>query len=140
MKANMLKIMKLVEKYSIFPFGKMNNKRSITFVGNLVGFIDRIIEKKASGIFISMDEKSVSTTELINCLAKSFDKKVLMFKLPFLCKKIGSFFLPNLFNRLYESLEFDNTKTKVELNYKPPYSTNDGIKKMVLSYRYNKNI
>lgn len=137
-KANMLKILQLVEKLSILPFGKLNNRRSITFVGNLIGFIDRIIEKRASGIFIAMDENSVSTTELVSYLAKSFNKKVILFKLPELLKKIGYKIFPNIFDRLFGSLEFDNTFTKRELNYKPVISTEQGIRKMVMAYENNK--
>lgn len=134
-KANMLKILQLIERHTILPFGKLNNRRSITFVGNLVGFIDQIIEKRASGIFIAMDENPVSTTELVSYIAKSLNKKVRLFKLPELLIKIGYRIFPNIFDRLFGSLEFDNTFTKKELNYKPIFSTEEGIKKMVLSYR-----
>ncbi len=138
-KSNMLRILKIVEAFPILPFGKVNNKRSITSVENLVGFIDRIIVKKASGIFIAMDENAISTTELVNYLSKYLGKKVTLFKLPQIFTRIGTFFIPGIFDRLYGSLEFDNKKTKKELNFKPPFSTEDGIKKMVLSYKNRKN-
>lgn len=134
-KANMLRILKLVEAFPILPFGKVNNKRSITSVENLVGFIDRIIEKRASGIFITMDENAISTTELVNYLSKYLEKKITLFKLPQIFIKFGTFFIPGIFDRLYGSLEFDNSKTKKELNYKPPFSTEEGIKKMIISYK-----
>lgn len=136
-KANMLRILKLVEAFPILPFGKVNNKRSITSVENLVGFIDQIIKKRASGIFIAMDENAISTTELVNYLSKYLEKKVTLFKLPQIFTKIGTFFIPGIFDRLYGSLEFDNNKTIKELNYKPPFSTEEGIRKMVISYRNN---
>ncbi len=134
-RANMLSIIKLVDTFPILPFGKVNNKRSFTSAGNLVGFIDRIIEKRASGIFIAMDEKPLSTTELVNYISKFLNKKVVLFKVPGIIIKIGAFFFPRIFDRLYGALEFDNTKTKKELNFAPPFSTEEGIKKMIISYR-----
>ncbi len=74
-RANMLSIMKLVDTFPILPFGKVNNKRSFTYTENLAGFIDRIIEKRASGIFLAMDENPLSTTELVNYISKFLNKK-----------------------------------------------------------------
>ena len=51
-RANMRSFIKLVEKVPILPLGNVENKRSFTSVENLVAFIDRIIEKRASGVFI----------------------------------------------------------------------------------------
>lgn len=138
-KANMLRILKLVEAFPILPFGKVNNKRNITYVENLAGYIDKIIEKRTSGIFIAMDENAISTTELVNYLSKFLEKKVTLFKLPQIFIKFGTFFIPGVFDRLYGSLEFDNKKTKKELNFEPLFSTEEGIKKMVMSYKNRGN-
>ena len=137
-KANMLSIVKLVDSFSLLPFGKIDNKRNFTYTENLVGFIDQIIEECASGIFIAKDENAISTTELVNYLSKHLGKKVILFKLSQIFTRIGAFFIPGIFDRLYGSLEFDNSKTKKELNYKPPFSTEEGIKKMVISYKNRK--
>lgn len=138
-KANMLNIVRLVDSFPLLPFGKIYNKRNFTYIENLVGFIDRIIEKRASGIFIAMDEEALSTTELVNYLSKNLEKKVILFKLPQILISIGTFFISGIFDRLYGSLEFDNAKTKKELNYEPPFPTEEGIKKMVISYKNRKN-
>ena len=134
-RANMIFIVKLVDSFPLLPFGKIYNKRNFTYTENLVGFIDQIIKKRASGIFIAMDENAISTTELVNYLSKFLEKKVTLFKLPQIFIRIGTFFIPGIFDRLYGSLEFDNTKTKRELNFEPPFSTEEGIKKMVISYK-----
>jgi len=139
-KANMLSIIRLVDKFPILPLGKTNNKKNFTYAENLVGFIDRIIELRASGIFIAMDDNAISTTELVKYLSKSLGKNVMLFKLPEVLVRIGAFFIPRIFERLYNSLEFNNARTKMELNYKPPFSTEEGLKKMVLSYKKSKLI
>jgi len=78
-KANMLSILRLVDRVSVLPLADVNNKRSFTSAENLVAFIDRIIERRASGIFIAMDEKPLSTTELVNLISKHLNRKVYLF-------------------------------------------------------------
>jgi UDP-glucose 4-epimerase len=133
-KANMISLVKLVDSFPVLPLGKIDNKRNFTFAENLVGYIDRIIEKKASGIFIAMDEKALSTTDLVNYISKYLGKKIYLFKLPHFIFRMCSFCIPEILERLYGSLEFENNKTKEVLNYQPSYSTEEGIKRMVTYY------
>lgn len=137
-KANMLSIMKLCEQFPILPFGDIDNRRSFTFVENLVAYIDRIIEKRESGVFIAMDKDSLSTSELLRLISKYLRKKVILIKVPEIFLKIGNVFFPQILSRLYGSLEFDNSKTLKLLDFKTPYSTEEGIKKMVDAYIANK--
>jgi len=134
-KAKMLSMIKLVDSVRILPFGKLNNKRNYTYSENLVGFIDRIIERSAQGTFIAMDENPISTTELVLLLSKYLGEKVVLFKLPDALIRLGTILIPSVFERLYGSLEFDNRKTKQELNYVPPFSPEEGIKQMIISYK-----
>ncbi len=73
--ANILKLIKLIERFPILPFKKVGNNRHYTYVENLVGFIDRIIEIKASGIFIAMDDEGLSTNDLVILLSTYLHKK-----------------------------------------------------------------
>jgi nucleoside-diphosphate-sugar epimerase len=139
-KANMMSLTKLIDRIPILPFAKIENKRNFTFAENLVGFIDKIIETNAAGIFIAMDENAISTTELVNYISKYLEKKVIIFKLPQLCLHVGSIFIPNIIDRLYGSSEFENNRTKEELNYRPNYSTEEGIKRMVSFYLKGKKL
>jgi nucleoside-diphosphate-sugar epimerase len=139
-KANMINLVKLVEMFPILPLGKIENKRNFTYTENLVGYIDRIIEKRVSGTFITMDDKAHSTTELIYYISKSLGKKVRLFKLPQLFLRLGIFFVPYKLDRLFGSLVFDNSKTRKELDYYPPVSTEEGIKRMISYYLENKKL
>ena len=139
-KANMISLIKLIDTFSILPFDKIKNKRNFTFAENLVGFIDKVIEKNISGIFIAMDENAISTTELVNYISKYLEKKVVIFKLPQLCLHVGRIFIPDIIDRLYGSSEFENNRTKEELNYRPNYSTEEGIKRMVSFYLKGKKL
>jgi nucleoside-diphosphate-sugar epimerase len=132
--ANMLKLIKLIEKFPVLPFGKVNNSRHYTYIENLVGFIDRIIALKASGTFIVMDESALSTTDLVMYLSKFLHRKIVLFRFPDFIIKTGVYLIPNFFDRLYRSFILDNTKTKRILNYTAPFSTEEGLASMVSSY------
>lgn len=138
-KANMLSILRLVHRFKILPLANISNKRSFTSAENLVAFIDRIIELRASGVFIAMDQKPLSTTEIVNLISKYLNKKVYLFRMPGIFIRIGTTLIPKIFDRLYGSFEMDNNKTLTMLDFTPPVSTEEGIKKMVLSYIENKH-
>jgi nucleoside-diphosphate-sugar epimerase len=137
-KANMYSLIKLVDRFPVLPFADVQNKRNFTYVGNLVSYIDRVIERRASGIFIAMDDKAKSTTDLVDLIIKYLKKKVIMFRVPKTVLNISRLFIPELLHRLYGSLEVDNAKTRKELDFTPPYSTEEGIEKMVSYYLRNK--
>ena len=131
-KANIKNLVSLVTKVSVLPFGNINNKRSMVYIGNLCHLVDVIIEKKESGVFLAADDKPLSTTKLIELIAQELDRKVYLLNIPlfpWLLKKLK----PSFYKRLYESLAVDNTKTKEVLNLKNPYSVEDGIRYMIHS-------
>lgn len=138
--ANMISIVKLIESFPLLPLGNINNKRNFIYSENLVGFIDRIIEKKASGVFIAKDDGYLSTSELVRYLSKYLHRKVTLFKLPGILVRICTYFMPDIFERLVGSLEFDNNKTKKELDYTPPYSSEEGMEKWLNNYKKTKQI
>lgn len=137
-RANMLSIMKLVDRMRILPFGNVNNKRSFTYAKNLMGFIDRIIEKRAAGVFIAMDSNPLSTTELVKLIAKYLNKKIILFNIPVLLINLGKKVMPRIFDRLYGSFEMENSQTLKQLDFVPQYSIEEGIREMVAAYLENR--
>ena len=133
-KANIKNLVNLIRKVPILPFGGIENRRSMIYIGNLNFFIDTIIEKKESGVFLVSDERALSTSELIELISKALDKRVYLIKVPFF-ETLLSFVKPSFHKRLFESLEVSNSKTISKLleNDKKslPYSIEDGIKFMI---------
>lgn len=129
-KANIKNLIALIDKVSILPFGCIENKRSLTYVGNVCALIDCIIQKRQSGVFLASDDKALSTTQLIESIAKAKKKSCYLFKLP-LFAKVLRWVKPALYKRLFESLEVDNTQTKKVLGFENPYSIEEGIALMV---------
>ena len=129
-KANIKNLVNLVKKVPLLPFGNIKNKRSMVYVGNLCHLIDELIKQKQNGIFLASDDEPLSTTKLIELIAKNLETKVTLIKVPFF-ETFLKLVKPSFYKRLYGSLEVDNTLTKQKLSLKNPYSVEDGIKFMI---------
>jgi len=127
---NIASLINIIKKVPLLPFARIKNRRSFVYIGNLCHLIDIIYEKKRSGIFLASDDKSISTTKLIELIAKNLDKKVYLIKIPFF-QELLKLMKPSLYKRLYESLEVDNSLTKEVLEFENLYSVEEGIKLMI---------
>ena len=134
-KANMLNLIKLVDSFPVLPFKGVDNKRSITYVENLVSMLDKIIKSRSSGTYIITDDKPLSTTELVQYISANLEKKVFLFKFPSFIIRALTYTFPRKMNSLFRSSILDNTFSKKVLNFTPPVSSEEGIKKMVLHYK-----
>lgn len=143
-KANIKSLVNLVNKISVLPLGKIENKRSMVYIGNLCHLVYEIITQEKQGIFLASDDEPLSTSRLIELVAKNLDlvkrsgcgtitlceKKIYLVKIPFF-ETLLKILKPSFHKRLYGSLEVDNSITKEKLNLKNPYSVEDGIKLMI---------
>ncbi|MDA7818287.1 NAD-dependent epimerase/dehydratase family protein [Sulfurimonas sp.] len=129
-KANIKNLINLVNKIPVLPFRGIENRRSMVYIRNLCHLIDRIIQKKKSGVFLASDDKAISTTRLVELIAKELNKKVYLAKVPFF-ETLLKILKPDFHKRLYESLEVDNNKTKEILDFRNLYTVEDGIKYMI---------
>ncbi len=127
---NIDSLIKLVKKLPIIPLGGIENKRSFISIQNLCHMIDEVIIQQKAGIFLASDDESLSTTRLIELIAKNLDKKIYLLKIPFF-ETLLKIVKPSFHKRLYGSLEVDDSITKEKLNLKNPYSVEDGIKLMI---------
>jgi UDP-glucose 4-epimerase len=129
-KANIKSLINLTNKIPVLPFGSIDNRRSMVYIGNLCHLIDEIIIQEKEGIFLASDDKPLSTTKLIELIAQNLDKKVYLVRVPFF-ESLLKLVKPSFHKRLFESLEVDNRKTKEILNLKNKYSVEDGIRFMI---------
>ena len=129
-KANIKSLINLVNKVPLLPFGKIENKRSMVYIGNLSHLVYEIITQEKQGIFLASDDEPLSITRLIELIAKNLDKKIYLVKIPFF-ESLLKILKPSFHKRLYGSLEIDNSITKEKLNLKNPYSVEEGIKLMI---------
>ena len=129
-KANMHNLMKLIDNIPLLPFAGIHNKRSFVYIGNLCALLDALIDQQNGGIFLASDDTPISTTVLIQELAKAKKRKLFLIKLPLFASFL-KWVKPSFYKRLFESLTVDNSTTKEVLHFKNPYSTQEGIALMI---------
>jgi len=134
-KGNLAKLMKIVQSGILLPFSVVQNHRSMIGMDNLLDLLIKCIDlPKASGkTFLASDGEDLSTPGLIKLIASSMGRKASLFPVPlFLLKFLGSIFgRREEINRLVGSLRIDNSYTKETLNWTPPLSVEEGIRRMV---------
>lgn len=72
-KGNYPTLSKLARKLPVFP--KVDNQRSMLYVGNLVEFVRLMIENGEQGIFWPQNAEYVNTAELVSLIAQAHGKK-----------------------------------------------------------------
>jgi nucleoside-diphosphate-sugar epimerase len=142
-KANFLKMLKLVDKGLPLPFGKVQNRRSFIYIDNLISAICAVIEapEAANQVYLVADDDSLSLAHLMDLIAKEMKVKLRLLGVPvnlltFSLKLLG---LKNLSTRLLGSLEVSNSKIKSQLGWKPPVSSAEGLGRTVKWYKYESN-
>lgn len=130
-KGNLARLIALIDKMPVLPFGNINNQRSMVFVGNLTALFQKILEKKASGTFIAGDNRRPSTSQLIDTMMQEMQVNKINIALPLPFRRLIKKLKPALYIRLFESYIIDNTSTNQRLNFHPPFTFQEGIKEMV---------
>jgi nucleoside-diphosphate-sugar epimerase len=134
-KGNLERLIKLVKSRIPLPLSLVKNQRSMIGMDNLVDLLIRCIDHpEASGkTFLASDGEDLSTPELIKLIASSMGRKANLFPFPIsMLKFLGSIFgRREEINRLVGSLRIDDSYTKEILNWTPPISVEEGIRRMV---------
>lgn len=134
-KGNLKRLMKLINFGLPLPFSLIKNNRSLICIDNLVDVLIRCIEHpKAKGnTFLVSDDEDLSTPDLLRFIASEMKISLCLFPFPISMLKILGFITGNSneINRLVGSLQLDISHTKKTLNWFPPVTLRDGIKKMV---------
>lgn len=78
-KGNFPKLVTMAQKFPFFP--KVNNRRSMIYVGNLAECITGLITSEASGVFLPQEENYICTSELVELIAQISGKQIRLTKL-----------------------------------------------------------
>lgn len=134
-KGNFLRLLKLVNSGCPLPLGKVSNKRSMVSVDNLCDLIKICIDHPGADgqVFLVSDGHDLSTLDLIRMMAAHMRQSARLFSLPLgwlygLGKIVGK--KPEI-DRLCDSLQVDIQQTCNKLQWMPPYSVDEEIRKTV---------
>lgn len=130
---NFASMVKLVEKRLPLPLGAIHNKRSLVGIDNLVDLIIRCIDHPAAAnqVFLAADGEDISTTELLRGVGKAMSKPARLIPVPTGVLQFGATLLGRkaMAQRLLGSLQVDISKTCELLDWKPPYSVEEGLRR-----------
>ena len=140
-KANFLRLIKLVDTRIPLPFLFVKNKRSYISIDNLIDFIILCIKhpRAANETFLISDGENLSTRSLVNLISQSLGKHSLLLPLPVWAMK----FFGKLFgkkkeiDKLCDSLEVDISKAINLLSWVPKEDISRSIKEAVKYYQEN---
>jgi nucleoside-diphosphate-sugar epimerase len=138
-KANFLRLLKTVHNGIPLPLANVKNQRSLIYLENLLNAIIRVINKPpvVGGTFLVSDGEDVSTTDLIRRIASALGTAPRLFPLPpsFLSGAAKLLGKKTAADRLLGTLMVDTSKIKRELDWKPPYTMDQGLEETAKWFR-----
>lgn len=141
-KANFLRLLNVVERGIPLPLAKVNNHKSLIYLENLLDAIVTCINhpRAAGQTFLVSDDRDLSTPALIRLMAQAMGRKVRLFSFPpDMLKIIGKITGRSAeIDRLLGSLCVDSSKIRGMLGWKPPYTSEEGIREMGFWYTKNR--
>lgn len=130
-RANFLRLEQLVRWNLPLPFGRIDNRRSMVSVGNLVNFLLLCAchPGAAGNTFLISDDHDLSIVELITLMARAMGRKPRLFPVPERLLRVGAKALgkSSAIDRLLGSLQVDITPAKSRLGWTPVESVEDAI-------------
>lgn len=115
------------------PLGAIHNKRSLIGIDNLVDLIICCINHPAAAnqVFLAGDGEDISTTQLLRGVAKALRRPSRLIPVPASLLLLGSTLLGKkaMAQRLLGSLQVDISKTRELLDWTPPVSVEEGLKR-----------
>lgn len=126
-------LMRWIEKGVPLPFGSIYNQRSLVGLDNLVDLIITCINHPAAAnqVFLAGEGQDLSTTELLQRVAKAAGKPSRLVSVPSFLLMFGAI----LFGRkaaaqkLLGSLQVDISKARDLLGWEPPISVEEGLER-----------
>ena len=137
-KANFQTMMRWLDKGIPLPLGSIHNKRSLVALDNLVDLIVTCIDHPAAAnqTFLAGDGEDLSTTELLQRMAKALGKPARLIPVTVKVLELGATFLGKraIAQRLCGSLQVDISKAQEVLGWTPPISVDEGLRRAAAGF------
>lgn len=114
-KGNYPRLVKLAKKLPVIP--RINNQRSMIYIGNLVEFIRLMIKNEESGIFYPTNEEYTNTSEMMLMIARLKKKHVRSISGVEWLLRLFSHFTP-IINKAYGSIVYSEELSQYKENYR----------------------
>lgn len=119
-------LLKVIDKNIPLPLSRVNNRRSMVGLKNLISLIECCLLNEAAydQILLVSDDSDISTRDLIKKMGKLSGKRVFLFPFPSIILKYLSRLMKKeaAYQGLFESLQVDISETCDRLDWQPPYT------------------
>lgn len=126
-------LVRWIEKGVPLPLGAIHNKRSLVGIDNLVDLIIHCLDHPAAAnqVFLAGDGEDISTAELLRGVGRAMGKPARLIPVPAGLLQFGATLLGRkaMAQRLLGSLQVDISKTRELLDWKPPYTVEEGLRR-----------
>lgn len=116
-----------------------DNRRSLVALDNLIDLIVTCLShpKAANQTFSVSDGEDLSTADLLKRMSAALGRPPRLFYVPTLLIKLGASVLrkPGIYQRLCGSLQVDINKTRQQLDWQPPVSVDEGLRRTAEGFR-----
>lgn len=135
-KANFASLMRAVQRGIPLPLASVtHNRRSFIALDNLVDLLVTCIDHPAAAnqTFLVSDGEDLSTADLLRRLGHAMDKPARLFPVPPSLLQLGANLLGkgDMAQRLLGNLQVDISHTRDTLNWSPPISVDEGLRRAV---------
>jgi nucleoside-diphosphate-sugar epimerase len=140
-KANFAALMRVVQCGWPLPLGAVHNQRSLVALDNLVDFIITCVThpKAANQTFLVSDGQDLSTAELVRGIAQAAVVPARLLSVPVWALQAGASLIGkrDSMQRLCGNLQVDITKARTLLDWVPPVSVDEGLRRVMGVYEKN---
>ena len=138
-RANFLRLVRLVDRRLPLPFGAIRNRRSLIYVGNLADLIVAAASspEAAGRTLLASDGEDMSTPRLISEIGRALGRPARLIRVPVRLLRLGGTItgMGAEIGRLVDSLVVELNETRKGLNWQPPFSVEEGIANTVRWYQ-----
>ena len=137
-KANMLRLIRAVDRGLPLPFGRIENRRSLVYVENLADALAACgVHPAASGrTYLVSDGNDFSTPDLVRAISAALGRRARLLPVPVSLLRLAGRALgaPGAAARLTGSLAVDSSRLRREIGWSPPFSTQAGLERTASWY------
>lgn len=142
-KGNFEQLLKFVSLGMPLPFSTVRNKRDLLYLGNLVDalIVCSAYSNAVGQIYLICDGKPISTPGLLLELAEIMDVPKRLFPFPLKLLKLVGMIIgkSSQIDRLLGSLQVDSGKIRNQLNWTPPFTSQQGLQATAEWYKSSRS-
>jgi UDP-glucose 4-epimerase len=128
-RANFRAMLAAVSKGLPLPLGKLRNRRSFVYVGNLADLARCAAHRPAAAgrVLLVSDGEDLSTSDMLERLARAMGRPVRLFRVPGVAAMTAAILGRAISQRIFGSLVVDIEPTCTALGWIPPFGIDEGF-------------